>query len=135
MVVREDLRVYRHVGIGETVVSYKPTYTSGEWKCLCDICGREFLASELQKRWDGFMVCDSDYEPRHPQDFVRGVADYQAPPYTRPEPADQFVSTGSNDCTALFYYVDTTVSSNLTACTNLYVDADLTLTGSITVNH
>jgi hypothetical protein len=38
------------------------------------------------------MVCDDDWEIRHPQDFVRGVADIQAPPWTRPEPADVFVS-------------------------------------------
>jgi hypothetical protein len=37
------------------------------------------------------MVCDEDWETRHPQDFVRGVADVQAPPWTRPE-SDVFIS-------------------------------------------
>lgn len=36
------------------------------------------------------MVCEDDWEPRQPQDFVRGVADYQAPPWTRPEQGDVF---------------------------------------------
>lgn len=72
-------------------MSYRPTYQRGEWKAVCDICGREYKASELRKRWDNFMVCQNDWEPRQPQDFVRGVADYQAPPYTRPETSDVFL--------------------------------------------
>jgi hypothetical protein len=37
------------------------------------------------------MVCREDWEPRQPQDFVRGVADQQAVPWSRPEPADRFI--------------------------------------------
>lgn len=70
---------------------YRPRYDKGDWKAICDSCGRELKASELRKRWDGFMVCAGDWEPRQPQDFVRGVADFQAPPFTRSEPADVFV--------------------------------------------
>lgn len=36
------------------------------------------------------MVCQEDYEPRQPQDYVHGVADIQAPPWTRPESSDLF---------------------------------------------
>jgi len=43
------------------------------------------------------MVCEDDWEPRQPQDFVRGVADYQAPPWTRPEPQDQFIKVYSSN--------------------------------------
>jgi hypothetical protein len=71
-------------------MSYKPRYDSGSWKVICDECGREFKSHELQMRWDGLMVCSGDWEPRQPQDFVHGVADIQAPPYTRPESADTF---------------------------------------------
>lgn len=42
-------------------------------------------------RWDGIMVDERCWEPRQPQDFVRGVADYQAPPFTRPEPEWIFI--------------------------------------------
>lgn len=66
-------------------MSYKPRYDRGDWKCICDSCGRIVKASQLKKRWDGFMVDERCWEPRQPQDFVRGVADYQAPPFTRPE--------------------------------------------------
>jgi hypothetical protein len=37
------------------------------------------------------MVCKGDWEPRQPQDFVRGVADIQAPPFSRPESSDYFL--------------------------------------------
>lgn len=66
-------------------------YDRGDWKAVCDVCGREYKASSLKHRWDGFMVCRDDWEPRHPQDFVRGTADVQAPAWTRPEPSDTFV--------------------------------------------
>lgn len=73
-------------------MSYRPSYNHGDWKADCDECGRTFKASQLKKRWDGLMVCSTDWEPRHPQDFVRAKADYQAVPWTRPEPIDSFVS-------------------------------------------
>ena len=50
-----------------------------------------FKDSELQLRWDGFMVCSGDWEPRQPQDYVHGVADIQAPKWTRPEQKDYFI--------------------------------------------
>lgn len=72
-------------------MSYKASYNKGDWKTACDVCGRLFKASALRQRWDGFMVCSDDWETRHPQDFVRGVADIQAPRWTRPESADRFI--------------------------------------------
>ena len=72
-------------------MSYTPRYDRGDWKALCDVCGREYKASQLQQRWDGLMCCRDDWEIRQPQDFVRGVADNQLAPWTRPEPIDSFV--------------------------------------------
>jgi hypothetical protein len=72
-------------------VSYYSKYDKGDWKALCDVCGREYKASQLQKRWDGLMCCRHDWEPRQPQDFVRGVADTQIVPWSRPEPADSYI--------------------------------------------
>jgi len=71
-------------------MSYFSRYDKGEWSVLCDVCGRKFRNQDLRQRWDGLKTCSDDWEPRQPQDFVRGVADYQAPVWTRPEPADQF---------------------------------------------
>lgn len=60
-------------------------YVKGDWKAVCDSCGQRFLASELRKRWDGLMVCSKDYEPRHPQDFVKGRTEEQSVPWSRSE--------------------------------------------------
>jgi len=72
-------------------MSYKSRWSNGSWNVICDVCGRKFKDGELQMRWDNLMVCSRDWEPRQPQDFVRGVADVQAPPFTRPEQEDQFI--------------------------------------------
>jgi hypothetical protein len=72
-------------------MSYVPRYDKGDWKALCDVCGREYKSSQLKQRWDGLMCCHQDWEIRQPQDFVRGVADTQIAPWTRPEPSDYFI--------------------------------------------
>ena len=72
-------------------MSHIPRYDRGDWNAICDVCGRQMKASALRQRWDGLKTCQDDWEPRQPQDFVRGVADYQAPPFTRPEQADSFL--------------------------------------------
>lgn len=69
----------------------KNTYRSGEWKAVCDVCGREYRSPELRQRWDGLMVCSGDWETRQPQDFVRGVADKVVPAWVRSEPEDSFI--------------------------------------------
>ena len=73
-------------------MSYRPTYRKGLWKALCDVCGREFISSDLTKRWDGLMCCRDDFEIRQPQDFVRGIVDVQTVPWIRDEPQDVFVT-------------------------------------------
>lgn len=41
------------------------------------------------------MVCSVCWEPRHPQDYVRGIPDNPGGlPWTRPEPPDVFVGGG-----------------------------------------
>lgn len=64
-------------------------------RAICDRCGFEFWFDQLRKEWTGLMVCSSCWDPRHPQEFVRGVRDNQGVrPNMRPEPADVFVTTG-----------------------------------------
>lgn len=62
------------------------------WNCICDRCGKKAKAEELKLEWDGLRVCQRCYEIRQPQDFVRGQVDRQAPPWTRPEAPDTFVT-------------------------------------------
>jgi hypothetical protein len=45
----------------------------------------------MKKRWDGLMVCEEDYELRHPQDFLRVRGDNPAVPWARPVPEEVFV--------------------------------------------
>lgn len=66
-------------------------YKSGDWNVICDICSKKIKASESLKRWDGFVVCEDDFEQRHPQDFVRSKEDKISVPFTRPRPTDVFV--------------------------------------------
>lgn len=63
----------------------------GDWNAICDVCGFRFKASEMKKRWDNLMVCEQDYELRHPQDFLRVRGDRPAVPWSRPEGEDQFI--------------------------------------------
>ena len=41
-------------------------------------------ASRTRKEWNGLIVLDRFWEPRHPQDFVKGVKDDQTVPEARP---------------------------------------------------
>lgn len=64
----------------------------GEWNAICDVCGLKFKSSMLQRRWDGLMTCDKDWETRHPQDFLRVNKEVISPPWVRPEGEDSFIS-------------------------------------------
>ena len=66
-------------------------YAKGDYNVICDYSGRKVKASECKKTWDGFFVHKDYWEPRHPQDFVRGTVDEQKVPIARPEAPDQFV--------------------------------------------
>lgn len=57
----------------------------GDWNTICDSCGRKFKASSLRQRWDGLMVCNEDWETRHPQDFLRVQKERIAVPFSRPD--------------------------------------------------
>ena len=60
--------------------------STGNYNIICDLCGRKRKASECRMTWNNFFVCaDTCWQPRHPQDFVRGVADDQTVPVVRPD--------------------------------------------------
>lgn len=59
------------------------TLSLGEWNGICDVCGFKFKSCDLKKRWDGFMVCAEDWEPRHPSDFFRMPQPEPSIPWTR----------------------------------------------------
>jgi hypothetical protein len=61
-------------------------YKAGDYNVTCDVCSKKMKASQARKRWDGFLVCASDFEERHPQDFVRSKQDRISVSETRPIP-------------------------------------------------
>ena len=67
-------------------------FKPGDWLCACQRCGRTVYASQTRQEWTGLRVCLpwGCWEPRHPQDFVRGVKDDIAPPFANP-PSDVFL--------------------------------------------
>lgn len=74
-------------------------FKSGQWNAICDRCGFEYKSAKLRREWTGIMACSGPgtngcYEPRHPQDMVRGRKDKQAPQWVRPEPDDTFITPG-----------------------------------------
>lgn len=71
-------------------------YKSGDWNGICDYCGHKFKFSSLKKTWDGFHTCKNCWEPRQPQDFVRGVLDNQSVPITKPDTTPTFTEDATN---------------------------------------
>jgi len=75
------------------VVITRDRFKLGANNVICDRCGFKKKSFEVRKEWTGFYVCKECWEPRHPQDFVRGRRDRQVPYVNRPEPADVFITT------------------------------------------
>ena len=69
-------------------MTVKAEFVYGEWNAICDICGWKYKSSQLRKRWDGKMVCDEDFETRHPSDFIRAKSERLTVPYTAAESTD-----------------------------------------------
>ena len=57
----------------------------GGYNAICGVCGFKFKASDLRRRWDGEWVCKWDWEPRHPQEFLRVKPDQTKLPFIRPD--------------------------------------------------
>lgn len=67
-------------------------YRVGNWKVVCDVCGFTFLNTEVRKRWDGLIVCEQDFERKHPSLTPVRLRESPAPPFVRPEPEDSFIA-------------------------------------------
>ena len=67
------------------------SYISGQWWIICDVCGKKIKSGKSRHRWDGFVVCEDDWEERQPQDFVKARVDKISVSFTRPRPVDVFV--------------------------------------------
>lgn len=63
----------------------------GTWNANCSICARKRKAKDMVQNWQGLYRCPECDEVRHPQDFVRPIADNQIPAFVQP-PAYQFAA-------------------------------------------
>lgn len=72
----------------------RETYRPGDFYRICDRTGFKVHASETREEWTGAIVREQSWEPRHPQDLVRGRPDDQTVPKPRPRPADSFLEPG-----------------------------------------
>lgn len=70
------------------------TLLHGDWNAICDVCGFKFKALDLKRRWDGYYVCEEDWERRHPADFFRAPKDDQSISWTR---VDEFSNSSYTD--------------------------------------
>lgn len=66
-------------------------YKSGTYNGICDRCGKKYKFTQLKLEWDGLYVCDYCWEPRQPQDYVKGVRDNMAVPVSRPQGGNLFI--------------------------------------------
>lgn len=89
-----------------------PHYRPGSHLKTCDLSGRVDYAENFVKQWNGLVVHKDYYEPRNPQDFVKGVPDKQS--VVDPRDDVTTVTTGApsmvlvdayNDCTGRYVYV------------------------------
>lgn len=92
------------------VLGRVPGIRPGFWIVECDRCGREIWSDEARKEWTGLLVCRDDWEPRHPQEFVKGRADRQSVPNPRPTPEDVFQSPG------FWWFTDIEQSHHILTC-------------------
>ena len=81
----------------------------GDYNAICDRCGFKFKFSELRKEWDGLYVCTAHgcWEPRQPQDYVKGIADHMSVPVSRPEAPNLY-----NNNIALNKWLDGCLANN-----------------------
>ncbi|MEO1503120.1 MAG: hypothetical protein AAFU68_02725 [Pseudomonadota bacterium] len=75
---------------------YPRKFKKGQWKATCQRCGFHFHSGEMRQEWNGLRVCKYCYDPRQSQDFVRGRAENEAPPWVAAEPTPEF-GEGSKD--------------------------------------
>lgn len=70
------------------------SWIPGDPWVICDRSGLKVRMSDTRKEWNGLRVAKAFYEPRHPQDFVRGRKDDMRVPDARPRQPDVFLEPG-----------------------------------------
>lgn len=66
-------------------------YIAGQFYRICDQTGFKIRSTNTKKQWNNLIVRKQSWEPRQPQDLVKGIADYQSVPEPRPRPAPNYI--------------------------------------------
>lgn len=53
-------------------------YKKGTWNAVSDLDGQKRKACDMRMMWNGLFVGKEEWNPRQPQDFVRGRTDNTA---------------------------------------------------------
>jgi len=72
---------------------------AGSNNVICDVCGFQFKAYEIRRRWDGRLVCWRDWEKRNILDFFRPKNDYHKLPFIRNPGEPIYIESGGTVCT------------------------------------
>jgi hypothetical protein len=71
----------------------KKTRWPGNWKVACHVCGFWYPSGEIKKRWDGLLVCEKDYETRHPQTLLKVRGEHAFPSFVSKDASpDEYVN-------------------------------------------
>jgi hypothetical protein len=81
-------------------VGRKLKYRAGSFYRTSDRTGFPTRAENTRREWNGLIVEDRVWEPRQPQDLVKGVPDIQSVPDARPLGANVYVGPISVATTA-----------------------------------
>lgn len=73
-----------------------PGYKPGDNWVECERTGMAIRASDARKEWNGLWVAKEEWEPRHPQDYLKSREDNQTPQLTNPE-SDEAYGADIND--------------------------------------
>jgi len=66
-------------------------------EAICDRCGFQYKYLELKEEWNGLLVCEECYEPKHPQlEPTYASADAEALKNPRPQQDLAFTVTAGN---------------------------------------
>ncbi len=60
-------------------------------RVICDRTGFERHIEDCRYEWTGALVMKEEWEPRQPQDFVRGVPDGRPVKDIRPDSKPEFI--------------------------------------------
>lgn len=88
----------------------KTYYKRGDHWLISDRSGKQIRASEARREWNGSVVHKDEWEARHPQEFVRSVADRQTVENPRPRPTDLFIGPLKTEINATHAAGETTVT-------------------------